>query len=177
MKHLYKEDWATIHKCIKETWEPIETPIAYYRIGDFTKSFEENGCAIEQHPFGYRSVHYVIGPRLTRDVTLIEIQVRTIFEEGWSEIDHQIRYPYYVDDPVLSACLSVFNRLAGSADEMGSYSKQLKAQWDRYRDQLSKSEEQRAEMIKTLESVRTESKRNEKEKKELQKLISSGFDM
>ncbi|HJZ13139.1 MAG TPA: hypothetical protein VJ521_13365, partial [Acidobacteriota bacterium] len=89
----------------------------------------------------------------------------------------QIRYPYYVDDPVLSACLSVFNRLAGSADEMGSYSKQLKAQWDRYRDQLSKSEEQRAEMIKTLESVRTESKRNEKEKKELQKLISSGFDM
>jgi len=60
---------------------------------------------------------------------------------------------------------------------MGSYSKQLKAQWDRYRDQLSKSEEQRAEMIKTLESVRTESKRNEKEKKELQKLISSGFDM
>ena len=61
---------------------------------------------------------------------IAEIQVRTIFEEGWSEIDHKIRYPYDADNPVLGQFLVVFNRLAGSADEMGSFVKLLKRKLD-----------------------------------------------
>ena len=56
----------------------------------------------------------------------MEIQVRTVFEEAWSEIDHIIRYPYDVDNPVLTEYLAIFNRIVGSADEMGMFIKKLK---------------------------------------------------
>jgi hypothetical protein len=61
---------------------------------------------------------------------LAEVQVRTIFEEGWSEIDHRIRYPYDMDNLLLSQFLVIFNRLAGSADEMGSFIRFLKRELD-----------------------------------------------
>lgn len=48
------------------------------------------------------------------------MQVRTIFEEGWSEIDHQLRYPYDLDNSLLQDQLLVLNRVAGSADEMAN---------------------------------------------------------
>lgn len=57
----------------------------------------------------------------TKNIFFGEIQVRTIFEEAWSEIDHTIRYPYNLDNPVFSQFLFIFNRLAGSADEMGTF--------------------------------------------------------
>src|SRR5699024_2579225 len=57
---------------------------------------------------------------------IVEVQVRTIFEEAWSEIDHDIRYPIHNNSSLVDALLMNFNRLAGFADEMGSYLKQLK---------------------------------------------------
>ncbi len=134
--HLFKMDWAAVHNQIQELWDEHEPPVAYTSAGDSTKIFSENGCRTMVHKFGYRSVHYVISHKPTREVTLVEIQVRTIFEEGWSEIDHRIRYPNEINNPVLSACLAVFNGLAHTADEMGSYARQLKSQWDEQLSQL-----------------------------------------
>lgn len=122
--HLFKEDWPTIHDFIAATWELHETPSANVRRGDpdeMLEMFRARGCEVHEHEFGYRSVHYVVKSQPGREVVLAEIQVRTIFEEGWSEIDHQIRYPYDRDNAVLSQFLVIFNRLAGSADEMGSF--------------------------------------------------------
>ena len=51
-------------------------------------------------------------------------------EDGWSEIDHRIRYPYDVDNPILSQYLFIFNRLAGSADEMASFVRLLKSNFE-----------------------------------------------
>jgi hypothetical protein len=42
-------------------------------------------------------------------------------EEAWSEIDHRVRYPSFSDDRLLAAFLLTFNRVAGTADEMGSF--------------------------------------------------------
>jgi len=56
----------------------------------------------------------------------VELQVRTIFEEGWSEVDHQTRYPYDQDNPTLLEPLFIFNRLSGSADEFSTYVRDLK---------------------------------------------------
>lgn len=39
-----------------------------------------------------QSVHYLI--RDKESGLCIEVQVRTLFEEAWSEIDHKLRYPY-----------------------------------------------------------------------------------
>lgn len=129
--HLFKEDWLSIHNYIMGNWDPHETPIAYIRKGDsseYVKGFEEYGCKIMEHPYGYRSVHYVINIKPGKTSFLAEIQVRTIFEEAWSEIDHSIRYPYYLNNLLLNQFLVLFNRLAGSADEMGSFVAHLKNQ-------------------------------------------------
>ena len=47
--------------------------------------------------------------------------MRTLFEEGWGEIDHHIVYPYYQDDMLFQQYTSLLNRLTGLADEMSSF--------------------------------------------------------
>ena len=44
----------------------------------------------------YTSVHYVIEAN-TRTKYTCEIQVRTLMEEVWGEVDHRINYPYATD--------------------------------------------------------------------------------
>lgn len=128
--HLFKEDWSVIHELIRSMWEFKEKPVANYRQGDsleYLKKFEELDCTIKEHKFGYRSTHYVIETKPAKKVYYGEIQVRTIFEEAWSEIDHTIRYPYDQDNVLFGQFLLILNRLAGSADEMGTFIKSLKS--------------------------------------------------
>ena len=122
--HLFKEDWLSIHKHILGIWKVKGEIIANIREGDskgLIKLYKKNKCKVKEHQFGYRSVHYIIALQLSKNEILAEIQVRTIFEEGWSEIDHLIRYPYIRDDLLLEQSLVMFNRLAGGTDEMASY--------------------------------------------------------
>jgi ppGpp synthetase/RelA/SpoT-type nucleotidyltranferase len=42
------------------------------------------------------SVHYVIASG-SRKIKTCEIQVRTLLEEVWGEIDHSINYPHRID--------------------------------------------------------------------------------
>jgi GTP pyrophosphokinase len=130
--HLFKDDWIKIHEEIKSLWETKETPQINVRRGDYSlealrESIKEYDCDIIVREHGYRSVHYLVGSSISdeREV-LIEIQVRTVFEEAWSEIDHIIRYPYDINNPILSEYLGIFNRIVGSADEMGMFIKKLK---------------------------------------------------
>ncbi|MDP4007818.1 MAG: RelA/SpoT domain-containing protein [Candidatus Peregrinibacteria bacterium] len=127
--HLFKEDWVSIHKFIEDNWDLHEQPVAYIREGDAglcVEEYEKYKCNIELHPHGYRSVHYLIQSRPGRNPYIAEIQVRTIFEEGWSEIDHTIKYPNNIVDPLLNKFLDTFNVLAGNSDQMGSFVRRLK---------------------------------------------------
>jgi ppGpp synthetase/RelA/SpoT-type nucleotidyltranferase len=129
--HLFKEDWLKIHNFIVGTWDLAEKPTANVRRGDpeeLIQSLVNKGCEIYEHKFGYRSIHYTVKSHPDKELFVAELQVRTIFEEGWSEIDHRIRYPYDVKNAIFGQFLVVFNRLAGSADEMGSFVKFLKTE-------------------------------------------------
>lgn len=107
--HLFKDDWKQIHNFIKETWDLFEEPTAYIRDGDSQQSLTDAGCCVKVHPLGYRSIHYVIKSNPAKCVRLVELQVRTIFEEGWAEIDHRVRYPRQSDDGQLGMFLDIFN--------------------------------------------------------------------
>ena len=136
--HLFKEDWIQIHNFIKENWDFIEEPTAYIRNGDSRRIIDyygENQCRILEHPYGYRSVHYTIDAEFRNKRYPVEIQVRTIFEEAWGEIDHFIRYPYHMEDELLFRLSSILNRISGSADELGTYLRYLKSQTER-KDEL-----------------------------------------
>ena len=131
--HLFKEDWESIHDYISSTWGFKEPPTANVRAGDSEKwdrAFKAKGCTIKVHKSGYRSVHYLITSQPTKLIYTTEVQVRTIFEEGWSEVDHDIRYPNDQDNPILAPLLFILNRLAGSADEIASYIQELKTLTD-----------------------------------------------
>lgn len=125
--HLFKKDGMTVHDYIVSKWKPKEK-IIYYRQGDdLTQYATYEKCKKVVHPNGYRSIHYIVPvTKINGEQVHCEIQTRTIFEEGWSEIDHQVRYPSFSDNPYLQEFLDIFNRICGSADEMGSFVNSLR---------------------------------------------------
>ena len=115
---LFKEDWLGVHDHLMKEYGDVllEQPFAYVREGDDTHLYEGKVEIRKEKP--YRSVHYVI----RSDTGLaIEIQVRTLYEEAWSEIDHKLRYPYDLTNEMLANYLNIMNRLTGIGDEMGTF--------------------------------------------------------
>ncbi len=115
---LFKEDWLLVHGYIMERYGEmlLEPPFAHVREGDSTRLYDGSVEIKKTKP--YRSVHYVIR---TEQGLGIEIQVRTLYEEAWSEIDHRLRYPYDLTNEMLCNYLSIMNRLTGMGDEMGTF--------------------------------------------------------
>ena len=115
---LFKEDWLEVHNYLMEKYKTVvlEEPFAYVREGDDTHLYENKIEIRKEKP--YRSVHYVI--QSDKGVA-IEIQVRTLYEEAWSEIDHKLRYPYNLANEMLANYINIMNRLTGVGDEMGTF--------------------------------------------------------
>lgn len=126
--HIFKEDWEIIHNLIMEIWNVSEIT-ANVREGDDTQRFEELNIQIHSRKSGYRSVHYLIESFPTNQKVVAEIQVRTIFEEGYGEIDHQLRYFHDEIPEVLALNLLLLNRMTGSSDEMASMINLLNRSW------------------------------------------------
>lgn len=119
--HLLKEECIDVDEQIREVWNAHDITI-FMREGDTPLSeVIERGAVEEPHNSGYRSIHYGISYQPEKEPVLVEIQVRTIFQEGWSEIDHKVKYPDFSNNESLISFLRVFNGLAGTADEMGSF--------------------------------------------------------
>ncbi|OGV07268.1 MAG: hypothetical protein A2299_04370, partial [Stygiobacter sp. RIFOXYB2_FULL_37_11] len=162
--HLFKEDWLDIHHFIKSTWSLRERPIAYVREGDKNEKYEKTDCDVRKHPYGYRSVHYLLKSSPTIKENFSEIQVRTIFEEGWSEIDHTVRYPRNLSDPILVQFSQILNRLAGSADEMGSYVIFLTNQLEKFSTERKSITQKKNELISKLKKQIEDLKINPRKK-------------
>ena len=155
--HLYKSDWTEIGEYLETQWKSKEKPKAYIRRWDSDAiqcEYSKRGYIVEEHPHWYRSVHYIIISNPTVKTYTIEIQVRTIFEEWWSEIDHDIRYPYNINNQIFNWYLYMFNGIAGFADEMWTYIKSLQESLSEQESSLREKEDllkQAKEAQKSLE--------------------------
>ena len=125
---LFKADKQEIHNGLVQAWEPLEK-ICNFKRGDPTAAFtflKKQGFLLREHPDGYRAWHYLVEGFLGGRKCTAEIQVRTVFEDAWSEIDHKIRYPNYLRDEAINGYLMMMNRLAGAADSIASFVFDLK---------------------------------------------------
>lgn len=160
--HLFKQDCFEIIDSLDETWEKKENITVYIRNGDRVEDYSSYpDWVVELHKAGYRSIHFVFSdkPYKTLEVCT-EVQVRTIFEEGWSEIDHKIRYPNFSDNEDVGTFLDIFNRLAGSADEMGSFVKSLSTMIENKEAELKSLEVENNKHQKKINQLLSEIKRN-----------------
>ncbi|MGO6740615.1 hypothetical protein ACC732_23540 [Rhizobium ruizarguesonis] len=180
--HLFKGDFPSLHRSIIETWELDEEPTAYVRKGDteeLRSLYRELELQVEEHSDGYRSIHYIIETNFTKRTVKCELQVRTIFEEGWSEIDHRIRYPDFSDDPLVRDFLHIFNRLSGAADEMGTFVNRLSTdltamnrEQEEAKSRAAEIEKQLTEKLQKLEALSSKNTSMGSEIKELKRLLS-----
>lgn len=95
--HLHSLQFRDIHHAIKKHiddgfWSLAEPPIAYSWDPEATASLQALGIQAKTRESYYTSIHYVVKPHAESDLTC-EIQVRTLFEEAWGEIDHALNYP------------------------------------------------------------------------------------
>ena len=143
--HIFKDDWEEIHKLITHMWNVNEI-VANIREGDNTQQFKELGIEVCSRLSGYRSVHYLIESYPTTEKVIAEVQVRTIFEEGYGEIDHQLRYSLNEIPEILEQNLMLLNRIAGSSDEMASLINSLSKSFNeienRFEAKVSKKDEE-----------------------------------
>lgn len=122
--HLYKEAWRTTGQFIQDVWELKRPPIAYVHPEEdkaVVQQYQEAGFDIRPHSNGYRALHYVISTQPYKQRYYIEIQLRTLFEEGWSEIDHAIRYPDQHCNAIVRDLLTILNRFTGQADSIATF--------------------------------------------------------
>lgn len=150
--HIFKEQWRDIHEFIMQTWNVVEIT-ANVREGDNIKDFEDLNIEVKSRASGYRSVHYLVEFYPTNEKVIAEIQVRTIFEEGYGEIDHTLRYSNNEIPEILESNILLFNRIIGSADEMASLINALSKDWNEKENKYKNIiKEQREEIARLRES-------------------------
>ena len=120
--HLYQAQFTQIHHAIKQKldnqdWILYEDPKAYTWDPESRGFFENQGLNVEVKESLYTSVHYVIKPREDSPVSC-EIQVRTLLEEVWGEIDHLVNYPEPTDNITCREQIGVLARLVGAGSRL-----------------------------------------------------------
>jgi putative GTP pyrophosphokinase len=123
--HLYQDQFPIINNVLNEKissgdWIFVEQPTAYTWDPESIQFYKEQGVTTQLRDTYYTSIHYLVKPN-NKNTVCCEVQVRTLFEEIWGEIDHTINYPQPTDSlscreqlRVLSKLVSTGTRLADS---------------------------------------------------------------
>lgn len=120
--HLYQDQFKTIHEEIKKKidsgdWVLGEEPKAFTWDPETQNYFGELGIETEVRETYYTSVHYLVKPNKTNTLCC-EIQVRTLFEEIWGEIDHAINYPHKTESVACAEQLRVLSKLVSTGTRL-----------------------------------------------------------
>lgn len=94
-----------------------EKPVVYITSEDDREIYKDANLKIDNSKSHYRSIRYIIRYK----EIYFEIQVRTLFEEGWLEFDHQIKYPYDQNNRKKQEYANILSNLAIAADNLISF--------------------------------------------------------
>lgn len=120
--HLHLEQFRAIHAHILSQvesgdWFLSEPPKALGWDPEAREFFESVGLTPEIRPTFYTSVHYLVRPT-ERSQLCCEIQVRTLFEEIWGEIDHMLNYPDKTSSIACHEQLRTLAKLVGTGGRL-----------------------------------------------------------
>jgi ppGpp synthetase/RelA/SpoT-type nucleotidyltranferase len=120
--HLHTQQFRKIHMALIKHiddgfWTLYEDPVAYSWDPEATAFFEELKLKAITRDTYYTSIHYIVKPHANTDLTC-EIQVRTLFEEAWGEIDHSLNYPNPTTNVACKEQLRVLAKLASTGTRL-----------------------------------------------------------
>lgn len=139
--YVFKEDYYIVHKQLMEAYQHqlVENVHIKLQKGDDISIYEKilDCDPVPEYNSTYRSIHYTLcaEENNSRGVRL-EIQTRTIFEEGWSEINHKLVYKNQdvADYFVLLQASKILSTLVGNCDTLGMLMKSI---YDEYMNRKS----------------------------------------
>jgi len=122
--YLYQDQFHFIHKEILKKvnvlgdWTFVEEPKAFTWDPESQHSYDDLGITTEIRDTYYTSVHYIVKPNNDKNPVCCEIQVRTLFEEIWGEIDHTINYPHKTESIACKEQLRVLSKLVSTGTRL-----------------------------------------------------------
>lgn len=122
MLHLHTSQFPQIDIVLQkllsdEGYTIIEGPVARTWDDEYREIFASNGIATVKSERLYTSVHYVVQTS-ARNKRTVEIQVRTLAEELWGEVDHTINYPHPTEIHACREQIKVLARLTSSCTRL-----------------------------------------------------------
>jgi ppGpp synthetase/RelA/SpoT-type nucleotidyltranferase len=120
--HLYTRqvqqiDAALRSILVEQKYELVEGPFARTWDDESREFFQSCGIDTQESPTMYTSVHYIVSSA-SRTAVTCEIQVRTLMEEVWGEVDHMLNYPVPTDVMSSREQLKVLARVTSSATRL-----------------------------------------------------------
>lgn len=121
--HLYQEQFIEINNAIQEKinngdWLYVENPKAMTWDPESIQFYNQLNIETELRDTYYTSIHYLVKPNNPNAVVCCEIQVRTLFEEIWGEIDHTINYPSQTESIACKEQLRVLSKLVSTGTRL-----------------------------------------------------------
>lgn len=120
--HLHTSQFEFIHNTLMEKIEDgefvlHEQPKAYTWDPESGQYFERLGLQPQRKDSYYTSIHYVLRPN-SRAKATCEVQIRTLLEEVWGEIDHTMNYPTPTTDDHCKEQIKILARLVGTGTHL-----------------------------------------------------------
>jgi ppGpp synthetase/RelA/SpoT-type nucleotidyltranferase len=120
--HLYTRQIQDINRILLAILSEYRYSI---REGPFARTWDDEsrdffrscGIKTQKSPTMYTSVHYVVGSA-SRTLVTFEIQVRTLMEEVWGEVDHSMNYPVPSDVFACREQVKVLARVTSGATRL-----------------------------------------------------------
>lgn len=94
-----------------------EWPVAYISSVDDREIYQDPYLKVDNSKAHYRSLHYIIRYK----TIYFEVQMRTLFEEGWLEFDHRMKYPNDQYNKKKQEYIGILSNLAIAADRLISF--------------------------------------------------------
>jgi ppGpp synthetase/RelA/SpoT-type nucleotidyltranferase len=96
--HLHTTQMEAIDRCLRaiieeQPVELVEGPRARTWDNEYRDYFQSINIETQDSETMYTSVHYILASKSSTTITC-EIQVRTLMEEVWGEVDHKVNYPH-----------------------------------------------------------------------------------